>query len=461
MAEKIVLEGIVVKPGDERGRFVAELRSQMMERVADLVARCLCSALDQEVDDLLGRDPYEREGSGSEVEVEAYCLKCKSRRRGDIRRDGHRKRQLVMGAFGKIDVWMPRLECARCQGTVHMSYQTIRPRQRLWDDVEEEMRGAYGLGQSLREITAELSERWGTSVGLRSVNERVHKMARIAGEWQEREWTSCPPVVMLDAIWITVMRVTDRVRVDALGRQRRVKEGYRAPVLVALGVWPQERRKVVLGWELGDGPGEDAGSWLRLVTRLEAHGVNGAHGLRLVVHDGGSGLRQALDEVYLGAPHQRCVFHKLRNIADDIILPEEMNRVQARRLKRRILKEASAIWQAKHQETARRRLTRFSQSWTESQPKMVATAQRDFEDTTAFYDVLDAARKRGESWAPTLLRTTSLLERTNRTYRRRLRLAVAIHSLTGLEAMLAQQAARIELPYYWPSRVNKLVAQWT
>lgn len=458
MGGRVVLEGVEVKIGGDRSEFVAELRAQIGERVLALVAHCICSALDQEVDALLGRGPYERSGPTGEAKTKARCLKCKSRRREDMRRNGHKKRQLVLGVFGKIIVWMPRLECGRCGGTVHVSFQTIRPRQRLWDDVDVVVREAYGLGQSLREITAQLGERWGTSLGLRSVNERVHQMAGIAGEWQERDWERCPPVVMLDAIWVTVMRVTGQMRLDVLGRQRQVKESGQAPVLVALGIWPDSRKKVLLGWELGDGPGEDTASWLRLVSRLEAHGVNGKHGLCLVIHDGGSGLCQALDEVYLGAPHQRCVFHKLRNIADDIVLSEEMNRSQARRLKRRILKQASAIWQAKHQQTARHRLTRFSQQWRESQPRMVATAQRDFEDTIVFYDVLEAAKKQGATWSPTLLRTTSLLERVNRTYRRRFDLAVVVHSPTGMDAMLAQQATRIELPYYWPSRVNALVA---
>jgi len=459
MTDRIVLNEIRVKTDLGRRHFVADFRDQLAEMMRAVIAFAIDAALRQEVDALLKRKPHARRGARADEEVEAYCLKCKSRRRGDFRRNGHKKRQLVISSVGLINIWMPRLECARCQGTVHVSYQTVKPRQRLWYDVEEEMWKSHGLGQSLREIAAELSERWGSPVGLRSINERVHRVAKVAGRWQKREWECCPPVVMLDGIWITILQETGEVRLDRLGRQRPVKKGERRPLLVALGVWPEEGRKVILGWELGDGPGEDSESWLRLLTRLEGQGIQGRNGLRLIVHDGGSGLRQALDEVYFGAPCQRCVFHKLRNIGRAIVVPEDMNRVQTRRLKQRILREASAIWKAKQQDTARRRLARFSLRWEESQPKVVATAQRDFEDTIAFYKVLEEAKNRGQDWAATLLRTTSLLERINRTYRRRIRLAVALHSPIGLEAMLTQQAARIEVPYRWPRRLNTLMAQ--
>lgn len=459
MAASIVLNEPKVKTGFDRWQFVADFRDQVAEMMRAVVTFAINAALRQEVDALLKREPYARRGTGADEDVVAYCLKCRSRRRGDFRRNGHKKRQLVVSSVGVIDIWMPRLECARCQGTVHMSYQTVKPRQRLWDDVDEEMWQSHGRGSSLREIAATLSERWASPVGLRSINDRVHRVAKLAGRWQRREWRSCPPVVMLDAIWITILQATGEVQLDLLGRQRPVKKGERRPLLVALGVWPEEGRKVILGWELGDGPGEDGESWLQVLTRLEGQGIQGRNGLRLIVHDGGSGLRQALDEVYFGAPCQRCVFHKLRNIGRAIIVPEEMDRAQAKRLKCRILRQASAIWQGKRQDTARRRLMAFSERWAESQPKVVATAQRDFEDTIAFYKVLEDAKHRGQDWAVTLLRTTSLLERINRIYRRRIRLAVAIHSLTGLEAMLTQQAARIETPYHWPRHLTSLMAQ--
>jgi hypothetical protein len=50
---------------------------------------------------------------------------------------------------------MPQVKC-ECGGSVTVQYQTVRPRQRIWDDAEEKMRERYGRGASLRAIKASL-----------------------------------------------------------------------------------------------------------------------------------------------------------------------------------------------------------------------------------------------------------------------------------------------------------------
>ena len=184
------------------------------------------------------------------------------------------------------------------------------------------------------------------------------------------------------------MKPNGRVRRDKKERKRQRKGLFWVPVMVALGLWPEKREKRILDWEIGNGPGEDAGSWLKLLTRLEERGVRGAKGLRLIIHDGGAGLEEALDEVHFAALRQRCLFHKLRNVLEAIRFPDEVQREEARRVRRQILQEASAIWQAADKENARQRQEDFCTRWTQSQPEAVETLCRDFADTLAFYDVL-------------------------------------------------------------------------
>ena len=80
-----------------------------------------------------------------------------------------------------------------------VAYETIKPRQRVWADIEADTRVAYGLGQSLREIKGQLDLRLHTSFGLRMLNEQVREMSRLVAGWQEGELTS-PPVLLLDAL---------------------------------------------------------------------------------------------------------------------------------------------------------------------------------------------------------------------------------------------------------------------
>lgn len=83
-----------------------------------------------------------------------------------------------------------------------MSFKTLRPNQRLWDDIEGEIRQRYGLGMSLRWIKACLDTRLGTSVGLRTLNQRVRGIARLVSDWRGQVVDDVPPVVNVDGIWV-------------------------------------------------------------------------------------------------------------------------------------------------------------------------------------------------------------------------------------------------------------------
>ena len=65
----------------------------------------------------------------------------------------------------------------------------------------------------------------------------------------------------------------------------------------------------------------------------------------------------------------------------------------------------------------------------------MATLQRDFEQTIAFYALEGIQRE--------IIRTTSLLERTNRQLRRKFRQACSFASQRGAEAALYLQAQRL------------------
>ena len=63
--------------------------------------------------------------------------------------------------------------------------------------------------------------------------------------------------------------------------------------------------------------GESQAAWERLVHRVWQRGVRLEKGLQAVIRDGSGELGEALAWVY-GASllEQRCIFHKLRNVAD-------------------------------------------------------------------------------------------------------------------------------------------------
>jgi transposase-like protein len=304
----------------------------------------------------------------------------------------------------------------------------IRPYQRFWDDVQMRVEQWAEMGLSLRQIQTELNESLQTNVGLRVLNEQLQAIKQPIAT----PLTSVPPVVMLDAIWVTVLRPTGEYKKDTRERRRPVKQKHKVPLLVAIGVWPQSGNWEVLDWELADK--EDYEGWEALLVRLETRGMYHERGVELFIHDGGKGLTSALKKIFPFVPRQRCVFHKLRNIWQAIVVPDELNLQQARHLRRKIIRQAAAIYQADTLQQALDLRHAFRERWRTTQPAMVATLDRDWHDTITFYKII----QRYPHWRVSCLRTTSLLERLNRNLRRLFRAANAYHSDLGLLAATAR-----------------------
>ncbi len=58
---------------------------------------------------------------------------------------------------------------------------------------------------------------------------------------------------------------------------------------------------------------------------------------------------------------QRCIFHKLRNVADKC--REELKGETNKETRKQLMEQASAIYQAESPEEAQQRLTAFAQQW--------------------------------------------------------------------------------------------------
>jgi putative transposase len=157
-------------------------------------------------------------------------------------------------------------------------------------------------------------------------------------------------------------------------------------------------------------------------------------GLQAVIRDGCGELGEAVALVYGSTVlEQRCLFHKLRNVADKC--REELKGEANKETRKQLMEQASAIYQAESAPEARARLATCAATWRTRTPKTVATFQRDFEQTIVYSALEGVARE--------LIRTTSLLERTNRELRRKFRQACCFGSLKGAEVAIYLQVERL------------------
>jgi putative transposase len=417
---------------------VEKLGEQVREVVRTVAERCLEEALDAEVTELLRRGWYKRRREEDRQQTAGRCTACGSQYARDFRRDGHYARHLDT-MWGRVRIGVPQVECI-CGGRVDLELQTVRKRQRIWDDVEEAVRDGSGQCMSLRQTKARIDALLQSSVGLRTLNKRIHAMAQLVPEWRQRPLDEVPPVVRVDGIWLTLMKDTGEKQTDTLGRERAVKCKQKVPVLVAQGVWPGRGEQAVVAWVVGHK--EDEQSWEALLTQMYQRGICPAGGLQLLVVDGTGAFDSARRTVYWDVPVQRCVFHKLQNIRRDLVVPEELSAKAASAYRRRFTSSVCRIWKANSEQEARRRQRQVCDRWQERQPLAIATLSRDFDATLTFYRIRSRAAQDGEEWPPQYLRTTSHLEREMRAIRRRLASAVVFHSSQGLEAVVHQLTVR-------------------
>lgn len=409
------------------GIALEEADASLRQGIGLRVSRILASI----VSHVLGRSYHQRR---REVPIhmrrEGQCCRCQSKASHRFSRNGFRRRH-PLSRWGELLIDLPRVLC-ECGGSVQIDFGGLLcAYQRVWDEVDTQIQRWGALALSLRQMQKELGHLHIGTLALRTLNQRLHQLQHLD---MGRDPDDVPPILQVDAVWVTMLRPNGKVRRDRRGRKRQVKGRFRRPIFVAMGVWPASERCEILLWQLGES--ESAEEWIDFLSLLEAQGIQGEKGLKLIIHDGGSGLCSALSIVHFGAAKQRCLFHKLRNIYNALRLPEHLSPKQRRRRCKAIYKDFRAIWEARHYQTALRRYLKVVRTWRHSQPEAVATLRRDFRPTVTYFGL----EQRYPTWQRSNLRTTSRLERFNRRLRRRARAANAYHSDQGVLAMVAQEA---------------------
>ena len=159
----------------------------------------------------------------------------------------------------------------------------------------------------------------------------------------------------------------------------------------------------------------------------------------MVVSDGATGLERALDHHLYGVPHQRCIFHKIKQLADHLVfqdLPlegptpdDKATRKAKRRRKKAILADASWVYDGAGEADIRARAEVFEVTWHAQEPAAVANFWIDFDKTLSYFAV--HFPQSCVSW----IRTTNLLERFHKEMRRKQRDIGMFQSEQGCEVL--------------------------
>jgi len=405
------------------------LSADILADIIPLVQARFQASFEQEVTTYLGRPKGQHRASLCATDSPLCCPVCARQTTLDFLRNGHYQRTLLT-VWGGLHLAVPRVECV-CGHCPPIPFTLLDRYDRLWSDMAAAIIQCTSLALSLRSVSAVVELQSGQVVSIGAVQRRVAGVAVLAARTLGKPLAVVPAVIMLDGLWGTFMADSGERKRDKKGRLRKVKRRQAIPVLVAYGVDPSTGEKQLLSWV--QGKTESADDWERLLTKLHERGVHDGTGLRLLIHDGSSGLEAALEMVDFGAVRrQRCIFHKLRNVVRDVVGDEGMTRTQKKERVTAVLQDACAVYEAPTAEQARQRAASVRVTWGALEPKAVATLERDFEQTLTYYGVMAEARAAGETWVKAYLRATSGLERFNRALRRKWRQAGAYWSEDGL-----------------------------
>jgi putative transposase len=284
--------------------------------LADLTKRVLEAALEAEMTEHVGYEPYDPAGHHS-----------------GNNRNGTRTKTVITD-IGPIQIDVPRDRAGSFEPVI------VAKRKRRLGGVDQMVLSLSAKGLTHGEISAHLEEIYGAKVSKETVTRITDGVLETMVEWQNRPLDAVYPVVFIDAVHV------------------KIREGQVAnrPIYMAIGVTVDGERDI-LGLWAGEG-GEGAKYWAHVLTEIKNRG---AKDVCILVCDGLTGLPDAVASVWPQAIVQACVVHLIRNSF----------RYASRRDWPELARDLKPIYTAATEAAALERLAEFAGRWEAKYPAIV------------------------------------------------------------------------------------------
>jgi len=259
---------------------------------------------------------------------------------------------------------------------------------------------SFLFGLSTRKVGQALLPILGEPVSHATVSQIGKQLDRAVQAYHQRPLSDAYEVLLLDGI---VMK-----RKTGIGVQKR-------SVLVALGITSDGKKEII---DFRQVYGESQSAWEAFLHDLYGRRLEG-QSLKLIIIDGGKGLKAALPLVYGDVPIQRCWAHKTRNILNYV------KRADQEKVKR----DLHRISYAPHLRDAQKAAQRFVARWQTSYPKAVQCLHQDLPELLTFLQMK-------LSLPHSTVRTTNAIERRFREIRRRTRPMGTFSDRTSIDRIM-------------------------
>lgn len=308
------------------------------------------------------------------------------------RRNGYYPRHLLT-ELGDLELSIPRTR-------TFSPIAILRRFARRAVQVERMILLAFVLGLSTRKVSRALLPILGEPISAQTVSRVAKQLDAAVEAYHRRPLRDQYEVLILDGVVLK--------RKTGSGAQKRT-------VLVALGIRPDGKKEII---DFRQAFSESQYAWEGFLNHLHDRGLKG-QALKLIVTDGGKGLKAALPLVYGQIPVQRCWAHKTRNVLNHV-----------KKADQKIVKEA--LHRISHAPTlpkAQQAAQRFVQQWQPLYPKATACLLQDLPELLTFLTI-------SVSLDPTVLRTTNAIERRFREVKRRTRPMGTFSDRTSMDRIL-------------------------
>lgn len=263
----------------------------------------------------------------------------------------------------------------------------------------------YVQGVSTRKVTAVMQELCGLEVTSSEVSRAAELLDEELDAWRKR------PLGEIKTLFF-----------DA--RYEKVRHGgsvVSCAVLIACGIGPDGKR-TVLGVSVSLSEAEV--HWREFMKSLQDRGL---HGVELIVSDDHAGLKAARIARFANVPWQRCQFHLQQNA--QAYVPRQS-------LKKQVASDLRSIFTAPDKTEAHRLLDLAVKRYTDEAPKLAQWIEHNVPEGLTVLDRPAHQRPR--------LRTTNMMERTNKEILRRTRVATLFPNEASLLRLVSAVLAEID-----------------
>ena len=330
------------------------------------------------------------------------------------KRNGKGKKTLKTG-FGSVEIQTPTDRNSSFEPQIIKKRQTI-----LADNLSSKIIGLYGLGMSLRDISAHIEEMYDTEISPTTLSQITDRIIPDIKAWQSRPLESMYCILWLDAMHY-------KVKVDGRIQQRAIYN--------ILGI-NKDGRKEILGMYVSESEG--ANFWLQVLTDLNQRGLTD---ILIACTDNLKGFSEAILSIFPKTQIQKCIVHQIRNSLKYIASKDQ----------KLFMKDLKLVYKAVNKSVAEDELIKLEEKWGKKYPVVIESWNRNWDELSQYFQYTEPIRK--------IIYTTNAVEGFHRQIRKVTKTKGAFTSDMALMKLIYLATKNIEKKWTSPIQNWSLVIQ--